>query len=476
MAFPTQIDSAGAGQFSCTTSFDPSINAGFPGVFSDGPNDRYTVHGDLVNFVLRCYKSSDAGVSFVEQDAANAPAIANDAGSPQPGNFELWCSCYDSTNKIIYTVYWSVDFKITIIPFKVGTGWQARTKSTLDYVFVKNLSQAGTNLACEFRPADNVVWMGFCRYSRNVNNSGSKVYGAKFAVGVGWDAGDTLLYGVDGDGLDWGLGGFRRDSAGNIHLNFTSKVIGVGTGTINHGVIHPDNSVSALQQIQMNALRQYDLVSVPFISAKDKISFMFLQGARGVPPAAGQGMFVARGQGPGDTPVWLVEQPAPILLPNNNGGNSMLQGTASFGGIDYIFYNYYTAGGNTANFAYIFDSGGGWGAEQIIGTIDTSGGGTYIAAGVCIPSVVGSFGVVFQLVPTVPGTFGMGFAGIAGAAAAQAPPRVPLLAVIPFPIKRCLTPRRTMGARPELVHCIMPSPDGKLYVPVKGPLINRECC
>ena len=50
----------------------------------------------------------------------------------------------------------------------------------------------------------------------------------------------------------------------------------------------------------------------------------------------------------------------------------------------------------------------------------------------------------------------------------------PFLGIISFPIKRCLRPGCCSGV--ELIHCIQPSKNGKLYVPVKGPLMDRRRC
>src|SRR4029077_16111387 len=106
--------------------------------------------GDTTAFKLRCYKSHDAGLTFAEQDAGNAPAIANDAGSPKPGTFTLWCSCYDAANKIIYSVFWTPGFTLAIKPFRIGVGWGATVDSGLGYAFAQNFDRSGSDLACEF--------------------------------------------------------------------------------------------------------------------------------------------------------------------------------------------------------------------------------------------------------------------------------------------------------------------------------------
>jgi hypothetical protein len=484
MAFPAQIDSAGAGAHNCLTQFDGSGSVGFPGAFSDGSGGLYVILGDLVAFRLRCYRSTDGGNGFAEQDAANAPAMANDIGAPNPpGAFEYWTSCFDVANKIIYTAFFDpVGFKLAIKPFKIGVGWQAAVISTLSLAAVLTNNGSG-NLGCEYRPNDNSIWVVLPTFVAG-DVAGEKIVGARLALPGTWDAAFTLLAGSSGDNLQWNLGGIRRDSVGNIRYIVTnvSTLPANSTSALVGGVIHADNSLAPLQTIKSTTIAgpSFDLVSIPWISSANRITFCFLWGSRGIVAPGSHNIYVARALGTNDTPAWMLETPNPIQLPFGFGGGGLnyLKGTITDNsGVDYVFYNYYTAGGNLATFAYIADQGNGWGSEQLIGTIDTSGAGTYIGAGVCIPSVIGSWGLVFQLTPTVPGTFGMGFA--AGVGLASVAPQVikqPLLAIIPFPIKRCLTPHRAAEARPELIHCIQPSPDGRLYVPVKGPLINRECC
>ena len=198
-------------------------NGGFSTV--PGGNTRYFPCIDQFALVIRMNKSTDAGVTWVEQDAANVPVVPAD-GAGGTGFTEVYQfinACIDPVSKIIYSCYFDpVSFNIALAPFNTATDkWLTPIISTLSYL-PNAASQFFTSgsFVTVFRPNDSAVWVWFYGGGANPNDVAT-VWGAKCLVtgaGTGtWDLALTRLAGTLQDGIEYAQGGAGVDNAGNIH-------------------------------------------------------------------------------------------------------------------------------------------------------------------------------------------------------------------------------------------------------------------
>lgn len=203
---------------------------------------------------LRAFVSSNAGVSWAEQNAAAAPvfsaAQAATSGDPTFG------ACQSTRNpNLCFLCYFSgAGQDAALISFDMASGlWGTPKVSTITPVSTIDAtsSDSGQGLAI-YRPSDDSVFFitGVC-----VGNARTSVYYAQcFPNGTGWLNVWNLLgvalpnYAANPQGSSSQCG--YLDNAGNICVAFQ---MGDGTGASTNeflwfGRIHPDNTLSTMQQ------------------------------------------------------------------------------------------------------------------------------------------------------------------------------------------------------------------------------------
>lgn len=224
MPFPNKITTNGDLLFGGEA---PAFMAPPNPVFEPTPNSnvRYTPEPDMNVLNIRMCKSTDKGVTWAEQDAANAPLMPAD-GSGGTGFIQVYefiNACMDPASKIIYTCYFDpASFNIALAPFDTKTDkWLPFIISTLSYLpTAANQFFNSGSFVTVFRPNDRAVWVWFYGGGADANDVAT-VWGAKClvtAAGTGtWDLALTRFAGTLHDGIEWSQGGGGVDNAGNIH-------------------------------------------------------------------------------------------------------------------------------------------------------------------------------------------------------------------------------------------------------------------
>jgi hypothetical protein len=334
---------------------------------------------DLNALKLRAYRSADIGVTWVEVDAANAPDIPDDTGSPDPGLYQYYSIARDATAAVrkLYVVYWHTDFTIRLITFDMaGQTWGAQIGSALTYRF-GGTPFIHTNFGVAHRPTDNVVWMMFAAGIDGVTPVSQRVFGAKCDLtGAAWGALVALGTTDDTDPGDWEVGGMVRDSSNNMHLffpvfdNTTFLPLPPFTSRMYHQVIHANDSLTVSDLIvstTSNTTRFFfNFVSYPSISAGNELLFTYST------PNAIRGLLdlhAVRAVA-ADAPVWSNELPPGPIQNFLNFLTSKLKGTITLNGVDYIFYGRPTGDGVNLSFVFITSPsapGSLWSGETLIG-------------------------------------------------------------------------------------------------------------
>ena len=374
MSFPNTITTAA--QWS---SDGASENVGAIGPFQDGASVRYIILQDLTGLKLRAYRSADKGVTWAEVDAANAPAIPDDAGSPAPGVYQYYSVARDATAAVrkLYVVYFHTDFTIRLITFDMaGQVWGAQIGSALTYRF-DGLPFIHTAFGVAHRPTDNVVWMMFAAGIDGVTPVSNRVYGAKCDLtGAAWGALVALGTTDNTDPGDWQVGGMVRDSANNMHLffpvfdNATVVTVPPFTSRLFHQVIHTNDSLTVPDLIvstTSNTTRfSFSRVTYPSISAGNELLFTYST------PNAITGFIEVHAVRAvaGDSPAWSNELPPGMIQTFPNFLHNGFKGTITLSGLDYIFYSRPTGDGVNSSFIFITSSsvpGSLWSGETLIG-------------------------------------------------------------------------------------------------------------
>lgn len=257
---------------------------------------------------MRAYQSSD-GITWSECDAANAPAAANDTGSPAPGVYNYFGVVRDANPSVhkCYLLFWNTNFTIALKPFNFATQkWEATVTSTLGYLTASAPSSNQSGFSLAHRITDNSVWFAFP--AGESGTGGERVFGAKCVLGTGFDAVLTRIYpAVDTDPSFYQPAGMVADSAGNLHLivDQVAQPPAPFTNQILHLVIHTNNTITAPDTVvsNTNAVSNIIYTSISYLSISYTDLLMFQYGI-----LAQSDSWIARGQA-GDAPAWDLQNP-----------------------------------------------------------------------------------------------------------------------------------------------------------------------
>ena len=202
--------------FPSTVSADPEVTSkgAGPGPFEDGVN-RYLV---LINnnpfpSTLAVYKSTDFGVTWVEQDAADEPSTSN--GFPT----KYWAT-QDKAHRILYIAHWDLDDNLILEQYDITTDtWGSPVTSSINCAD-SGLTGSG-DVVCQYRPATNDVLAVFADHTASIIPFGN--FGrTAFAVCnlASWSAATDcgLTADTSSDLYSWFPMGIVLDTANNANV------------------------------------------------------------------------------------------------------------------------------------------------------------------------------------------------------------------------------------------------------------------
>lgn len=381
MAFPTLVNNNSSTNFEWST-----LNANGL-AFAAKNGGYYTVLVDATNFceagspiLLRAYKSTD-GNNWSELDAAGAPSMAVENGSPEPSVYNYFGSCTDG-NKI-YCIFWDTDFTISMKPFDMGTGlWGATVKSTLTYLttFAGASNQSG--FSCAWRSTDNSVWFIFPAGEIG-DNTGQRVFGAKVLLDSGIFDGSLTQISVSdiGDQHFYQNAGMVADSHGNLHIiivGYASQTSNPFVNVIYHQFIAnnsdapssiPGDVVITNSNPSLNL--KYPNCGPVYMSPDDRIMFPFY--VLGSPSGS---VSIARAAA-AEIPTWEIMTPTdPHFQSRTDFADIFPMAMITAYGKDYIFFAYVENATN--HYATLNSSGIGvnWSASTDFATQPSTGIGS----------------------------------------------------------------------------------------------------
>ncbi len=465
---------------------------------------------------------------------------ANGTGPAAVGIWQYYNVAWDLANTIYVVGWSSTWFIALFPFNTLTDAWGAPIISGLTYLdqTVARAASGFGGFMAAYRPVDGAVWMAFEAGGQDATDC-ETIWGAKcIPGGAGWDGALTRLGGVYQDGLFHTTGSMTCDlQTSKIHLIYQQCVFGIGgsisvtvaahvitdnaiiapgagypfplippandltttgnavyggfisvigghlaighasaandgtvvsnIGGVNgpcsfmHRVINTNDSLTAEQTVFVgpNAIS----VNLGNLKVSDGVmSFTFLIGG---------GSFSVGGRRKvmraliGDAPAWEITEPvdANVLGDGTQGFQPME--TVRKNGQDYLFFGYTDHAGNDFfSFSTSMGIGFAWSSETNFAFFDNGLGPAFANAGVVAP--VGALAIGMP----AGSDWGWGYWEVALAPAAGVGAKGPQIQIVPFPIKHCL------GRVRDLVHCVLPSKDGKIYVPVKTALLDKGCC
>ena len=409
-----------------------------PGPWIESPTLRYQVLIDQIALRLRAYRSLDNGATWIEVDAAHAPAVNNN--SALPNNFTMFAASRDTAAAVrrVYCAYWDTDNTVTEITLDITFGseaWGAKNKSTLAFLSA-NVSIGFSGFTSVFRPSDGAFIVAI----NNDNTAGGDRDGyAKFLTGsVTWDAAWTLIgQSNPAAAEDWYPIGAVLDPATNVvHFQFL-KNVAAAAAEIQHQALHADGSLAAVGLVASipNLQRTQSFLMRPIArTTGGTIELMF--GWEQLDASGGNIIAqVARGVA-ADVPAWSIETMfAPGALPSHFFGFQLVDvgdGTVTGVGLPGVV---------AANTGWYQLQGPGVWIQTLFATTTTAAAPGF-------------------------GAISLGKAAGSPIPPALNPPRMIAQALItPFPTKDpCCCPK--------LVGCVECAKDGNMYAISKTPLVK----
>ena len=342
-----------------------------PGPWSDGGNRRFMILYDKAGLKIRAYKSTDAGITWAEVNAAGAPAVSNDAVAPN--FFEFYGVARDANPAIrrIYCAVWDTDQTVSQVTFDMSTElWGAKVKSTLAYV--STLIEPDSGFTVAYSPSDNSLVVALNVESVLIGgNQYDRSDYAKFHIGSQtWDAAWTRCGTPDStvDARAWLVQGACVDGVGNVHFQFNVAAGGLAASSLYHQVLHLDNSLSTSDLVitvtHVQLLGDYLCrpLARPVPAGGTEILFGFFEFNNPT-----HSTFIARGMA-SDAPTWTIERPLPAM-PNTTQYEGFALVNLGQGVVQAVYIQADT-GANTASYAAVTNSGPGlgWSAPVVIGT------------------------------------------------------------------------------------------------------------
>ena len=347
-----------------------------PGPWSDGGNRRFMIlyqygTSTVTPKALRAYKSTDAGITWAEVDAAHAPSLA--LNNVAPGDYANYGVARDSRPAVrkIYCAVWDTDFTVSQITFDMSTElWGVKVKSTL--AILSTAIEPDSGFTTAYSPSDNSLVVAFNVESVLIGgNQYDRSDYAKFNITTQtWDAAWTRCGTADStiDARAWLVQGACVDQNNNIHFQFNVGAGGVAAQALYHQVLHPNNTLSTSDLVisvpHAQLLGDYLCrpLARPIPSGGTEILFGFFEFNNPT-----HSTFIARGVA-SDAPAWTIERPLPAV-PNTTQYEGFALVNVGQGVVQAVYIEAKTAA-NVATYAAVSNAGPGlgWSAPVVLGT------------------------------------------------------------------------------------------------------------